>query len=106
MSDSQIDKLLAHLDKNNSLQIDWREWRDFFRFAPHDRFEEALRHWRQETFVDYADQSIPADFTVKEKQSGLWWRSLVAGGVAGAISRTCTAPLDRVRIFLQVMVLN
>lgn len=102
LNDSQIDKLLNHLDKNNSLQIDWKEWRDFFRFAPHDRFEEALRFWRQESFVDYADQAIPADFTPKEKQSGLWWRSLVAGGVAGAISRTCTAPLDRVRIFLQV----
>jgi solute carrier family 25 phosphate transporter 23/24/25/41 len=32
----------------------------------------------------------------------LWIRNLVAGGLAGAISRTCTAPLDRVKIFLQV----
>jgi hypothetical protein len=32
--------------------------------------EEALRHWRTETFADYADQSIPNDYTKKEKQSG------------------------------------
>lgn len=102
LNEQQIDQLLKHLDKNNSLQIDWKEWRDFFRFAPHDKIEEALRYWRTETFVDYADQSIPNDYTKKEKQSGLWWRNLVAGGLAGAISRTCTAPLDRVRIFLQV----
>jgi solute carrier family 25 phosphate transporter 23/24/25/41 len=102
LNEAQIDKLMNHLDKNNSLQIDWKEWRDFFRFAPHDKVEEALRIWRTETFLDYADQSIPNDYTKKEKQNGLWWRNLVAGGLAGAISRTCTAPLDRVKIFLQV----
>lgn len=34
--------------------------------------------------------------------SGMWWRHLVAGAVAGAVSRTCTAPLDRLKVFLQV----
>jgi len=34
--------------------------------------------------------------------SGMWWRHLVAGGVAGAVSRTATAPLDRIKVFLQV----
>jgi len=103
LSDAQINKLMSHIDKNNSLQIDWQEWRDFFRFAPHDKMEEALRHWRTETFLGVdGDQSIPIDYTAKEKKTGLWWRNLVAGGAAGALSRTCTAPLDRVKIFLQV----
>ncbi|KFM73996.1 Calcium-binding mitochondrial carrier protein SCaMC-2-A, partial [Stegodyphus mimosarum] len=34
--------------------------------------------------------------------TGMWWRHLVAGGLAGAVSRTCTAPLDRIKVFLQV----
>ena len=48
------------------------------------------------------DSLVPEDFTAQEMQSGVWWRHLVAGGVAGCMSRTCTAPLDRLKVFLQV----
>ncbi len=54
-------------------------------------------------YLDIGDNSaVPDDFTVQEMQTGMWWRHLVAGGVAGAISRTGTAPLDRIKVFLQV----
>lgn len=46
--------------------------------------------------------NVPDDFTPTELQSGMWWRHLAAGGIAGAVSRTCTAPLDRIKVFLQV----
>lgn len=45
---------------------------------------------------------VPDEFTIEEKQTGMWWRHLVAGGGAGAISRTCTAPLDRLKVMMQV----
>ncbi|KAJ8981203.1 hypothetical protein NQ317_014847 [Molorchus minor] len=48
------------------------------------------------------DMNVPDDFTQSEMQTGMWWRHLAAGGVAGAVSRTCTAPLDRLKVFLQV----
>lgn len=48
------------------------------------------------------DMNVPDDFTQKEMLTGMWWRHLVAGGIAGAVSRTCTAPLDRAKVFLQV----
>jgi solute carrier family 25 phosphate transporter 23/24/25/41 len=102
LNDKDVEKLIGHIDTNKSLRIDWTEWRDFFRFAPHDQIEDMLRHWRMETFVDYGDQPLPNDYTKKEKENGIWWRHLLAGGAAGIISRTCTAPLDRVKIFMQV----
>ena len=45
---------------------------------------------------------VPDDFTEQELQTGMWWRHLLAGGAAGILSRTCTAPLDRLKVFLQV----
>ncbi|XP_054157973.1 calcium-binding mitochondrial carrier protein SCaMC-2-like isoform X2 [Oppia nitens] len=45
---------------------------------------------------------IEEDLQTVSDDSGMWWRHLLAGGVAGAVSRTCTAPLDRLKVFLQV----
>ena len=32
---------------------------------------------------------------------GVWWQHLLAGGVAGTVSQTCTAPLDTIMLFMQ-----
>lgn len=48
--------------------------------------------------------NVPDDFTQTELQTGMFRRHLVAGGICGAVSRTCTAPLDRLKVFLQVIV--
>ena len=45
---------------------------------------------------------VPDEFTEEERQTGMWWRILAAGGAAGAVSRTVTAPLDRLKVILQV----
>jgi solute carrier family 25 (mitochondrial phosphate transporter), member 23/24/25/41 len=63
-----------------------------------------LVHWQ---YLDVGESvCVPDDFTLQEMLSGMWWRHLVAGGVAGAVSRTATAPLDRLKVFLQVHGLN
>lgn len=50
------------------------------------------------------DIGVPEEFTKGEMVSGMWWRHLLSGGIAGAVSRTCTAPLDRIKVYLQVSI--
>ena len=38
--------------------------------------------------IDIGDNALPPEFTEIEKLTGKWWRHLVAGGLAGAISRS------------------
>lgn len=53
--------------------------------------------------LDIGEQlTIPDEFSEEEKKSGYVWRQLMAGAVAGSVSRTGTAPLDRLKVFRQV----
>ncbi|GFR12527.1 calcium-binding mitochondrial carrier protein SCaMC-2-A, partial [Trichonephila clavata] len=95
--------LLKRMDKDNSQTISFNEWRDYLLFLPSFELHEVLRSWRHATFLDLGENVlVPEDFTKDEMHTGMWWRHLVAGGLAGAVSRTCTAPLDRIKVFLQV----
>jgi solute carrier family 25 phosphate transporter 23/24/25/41 len=112
------------MDQDNSLQISFDEWRSFFMVNPAilesviNDPHEMLRYWRS-ALVDYSsflentycllfDQYLDlGDSPYGTHEDALtegsqWWKNLVAGGVAGAVSRTATAPFDRLKIIMQV----
>ncbi|XP_032130211.1 calcium-binding mitochondrial carrier protein SCaMC-1-like [Sapajus apella] len=85
------------------MTVDWNEWRDYFLFNPTTDIEEIIRFWKHSTGIDTGDSlTIPGEFTEDEKKSGQWWRQLLAGGIPGAVSLTSTAPLDCLKIMMQV----
>ncbi|XP_033961237.1 mitochondrial adenyl nucleotide antiporter SLC25A24-like [Pseudochaenichthys georgianus] len=96
-------KILQSMDINGTMMVDWNEWREHFLLCPAHNLEEIIRHWKHSSVLDIGDSlAIPDEFTEEEKSSGRWWKQLAAGAVAGAISRTGTAPLDRMKVFMQV----
>ncbi|XP_014788605.1 calcium-binding mitochondrial carrier protein SCaMC-2 [Octopus bimaculoides] len=100
---AEAEKLLQRMDKDGTLKIDWDEWREYLLLHPSQNIHDIIAYWRHSTVIDIGENVIvPDDFTEKELQSGMWWRYLVAGGTAGAVSRTCTAPLDRLKVLQQV----
>ncbi|XP_034356513.1 mitochondrial adenyl nucleotide antiporter SLC25A24-like [Arvicanthis niloticus] len=104
---SQAKDILKSMDSDGSMTIDWDEWRDFFFFHPAKNVTDIVRFWKHSTIIDIGESiSIPDEFTEQEKRSGEWWKRLVAAGIASAITRTCTAPLDRLKIMIQVQSLK
>jgi solute carrier family 25 phosphate transporter 23/24/25/41 len=81
------------------VEISWEEWRDYLLLSPSTDLTDLVQFWRH----GYLDETVvPDDFSAQEMKAGVWMRHLIAGGVAGAVSRTSTAPLDRIKVFLQV----
>ncbi|XP_037538214.1 calcium-binding mitochondrial carrier protein SCaMC-1 [Nematolebias whitei] len=91
------------MDIDGTMKVDWNEFREHFLLYPAFNLEEIIRYWKHSTVLDIGDSlSIPDEFTEEEKSSDVWWKQLVAGAAAGAVSRTGTAPLDRLKVFMQV----
>ncbi|KAK6304981.1 hypothetical protein J4Q44_G00237610 [Coregonus suidteri] len=103
ISEQQAEKILKSMDKNGTMTIDWNEWRDYHLLHPAVNIPEIILYWKHSTIFDVGESlMVPDEFTAEEKKTGMWWRHLVAGGAAGAMSRTCTAPLDRLKVLMQV----
>ncbi|KAF7690094.1 calcium-binding mitochondrial carrier protein SCaMC-1 [Silurus meridionalis] len=103
LSKENAEKILQSIDADGTMTIEWNEWRQHFLFNPATDLQEIIRYWKHSTVLDIGDSlTIPDEFTEEEKTSGLWWKQLAAGAMAGAVSRTGTAPLDRIKVFMQV----
>ncbi|KAG7281926.1 hypothetical protein CRUP_002984, partial [Coryphaenoides rupestris] len=97
----EADRILRSMDKDGTMTIDWIEWRDHFQFNPLHNMEDVARYWKHSMILDTGEQlRVPEDLSEQSKSSV--WRQLIAGALAGAVSRTGTAPLDRLKVFLQV----
>jgi len=104
VSENEAAALLYRIDEDNSLDITFEEWWDYLLFHPSSDFDNIIKSWRNTTIVGSVhsqDIQVPDNYSKQDIVTGMWWRHLVAGGVAGAVSRTATAPLERLVAFLR-----
>src|SRR3954468_9497608 len=103
-SGEQIPPNTSHqcrMDKGGKASVE--DFLQYMLLFPSGDPSEMVDFWRHNLMIDIGeDLQVPEDFTPMEIAKGVWWRHLVAGAVAGCMSRTCTAPLDRLKVFLQV----
>ncbi|KAI3806944.1 hypothetical protein L1987_22862 [Smallanthus sonchifolius] len=100
LDDDELASFVDRVDKDNNGTITFEEWRDFLLLYPHEAtIENIYQYWERVSLVDIGEQAvIPAGISKHVHAS----KYLLAGGVAGAASRTATAPLDRLKVALQV----
>lgn len=99
IDDEELARFVEHVDKDNNGIITFEEWRDFLLLYPHEATIENIYHyWERVCLVDIGEQAVIPEGIKKHVAS----KYLIAGGVAGASSRTATAPLDRLKVVLQV----
>ncbi|GAV85393.1 Mito_carr domain-containing protein/EF_hand_3 domain-containing protein/EF_hand_5 domain-containing protein [Cephalotus follicularis] len=100
IGDEELALFVERVDKDNNGVITFEEWRDFLLLYPHEATIENIYHyWERVCLVDIGEQAVIPEYISKHVHAS---RYLIAGAVAGAASRTATAPLDRLKVVLQV----
>ncbi|XP_045823332.1 calcium-dependent mitochondrial ATP-magnesium/phosphate carrier protein 3-like isoform X2 [Trifolium pratense] len=96
----ELARFVEHVDKDNNGIITFEEWRDFLLLYPHEAtLENIYQHWERMCLVDIGEQAVIPEGISKHVHRS---RYFIAGGIAGAASRTATAPLDRLKVVLQI----
>ncbi|BFG27218.1 hypothetical protein CerSpe_134930 [Prunus speciosa] len=100
IDDEELARFVERVDKDNNGVITFEEWRDFLLLFPHEATIENIYHYLERVcLVDIGEQTVIPEVISKHVHAS---RYLIAGAVAGATSRTATAPLDRLKVVLQV----
>eukprot|EP00116_Pleurobrachia_bachei_P002955 sb/3463217/ len=88
-------ELIRRVDKDDNLQLSWAEFREFNQFRLNYDLTQAQYYGDS-----YADNIVQPPTAANSTSSPA--KKLICGGLAGVLSRTSTAPLDRLKVLLQV----
>ncbi|XP_041847321.1 solute carrier family 25 member 24, like [Melanotaenia boesemani] len=96
-------KVIQMMDKNNSMTVDWDEFLHHIILNPVDNIRELVSSWKHSLVFDVGEsRAMPIEFPEEASGFGAWRAFVLAAGLADAVSRTVTAPIDRLKTQLQV----
>lgn len=102
-TDSQIAGLVRRMSRANvDTEVRFQDFRNFLLLLPDSSLRHIFDKWAKSASVDLG---LGEDFSVPDEIEGgkpAYLVNFVSGGVAGAVSRSFTAPIDRVKVLMQV----
>lgn len=115
IADSDLDRFMRLIDTSGDGVIDFKEWRDFLLLLPRQPTLENIFSYYQDVYdVDMNVEQVPIPPSILKNAAGgstgdpftSRLKYFVAGGISGAFSRSVTAPLDRVKVYLQIQLVQ
>ncbi|KYR02345.1 EF-hand domain-containing protein [Tieghemostelium lacteum] len=106
-SEQELARLFHRIDTNKDNKIDFNEWRELLILLPNSSLSAILAYWKDAHILDAGDDNggfIPPPPSVgkAEKSLSATLTYMAAGATAGVVSRTLTAPMERVKITYQI----
>ncbi|ORX47049.1 mitochondrial carrier [Hesseltinella vesiculosa] len=93
-----LEDFIQLIDTDRHGYIDFRDWRDFLLLLPRETtITEIYRYYQTSTQLTHDAEVV---FPHTDEAAHNAYKYLAAGGIAGAVSRTCTAPFDRLKVYL------
>ncbi|XP_028987372.1 solute carrier family 25 member 24, like isoform X1 [Betta splendens] len=103
ISKAKANKIIQMMDKDSSMTVDWNEFLHHVILNPVDNIGELVSSWKHSLVFDVGEsRAVPVEFPEEASASGAWRTFVVAAGLSDAVSRTVTAPIDRLKTQLQV----
>ncbi|KAL2915630.1 hypothetical protein HK105_204815 [Polyrhizophydium stewartii] len=107
VSEAELQQFIEHVDKDKDGVIDFFEWRDYLLLLPHrTTLKNVLKFYNTVSNVDFNSDAVSLPDAISISGLTLRLKYFLAGGIAGAVSRTATAPLDRLKVLLQTQTLQ
>ena len=95
----EVNLLLSQVDADKNGLVNFNEFCFYFSSVPSPDVRTILEQWASGLSVDVGTDLVPPPLP---PPSVPIWQALFAGGVAGVVSRTLTAPLETVKLLAQV----
>ncbi|KAF8461361.1 mitochondrial carrier domain-containing protein [Kalaharituber pfeilii] len=93
----RLEEFFEFMDKNRDGVVSYEEWRDFLMFMPNS---EASIHTIYSYYLSTVNVNPEGDALLSNEINLQGLGYFLAGGLAGTVSRTVTAPFDRIKVYL------
>lgn len=107
LDNEKLASLFKKFDENDDGFIDFFEWKKLLFFIPHVKDVQSVFQHEKEIVAIMNDQDFEVPFQtlepIHEKSKFVsFLQSALSGALSGAITKTCIAPLERVKILKQI----
>ncbi len=101
-SEQSLKRLIQQMDTNHDNNIDFSEWKNLLMLVPAENVDAVFRYWQEFAVLEEEDPVLVLNPPTEKIAVNNLWKAFVAGAVAGVVSRTCTAPIERLKVQFQV----